>query len=160
MEFNLQKAVQQKYLPAGFYTAIELSHSKFNQVYRLVNNTAVVDLGGLDFEPYPLNFTPKSQGDNSVNSLVLSNVDQSVVKELVKAKDDEDIKVKVWFVILEEKDDNIFKEYEYAGKYIVSSVSVNKNTTSVSLDLDTSLKFNIGTIRFNNPNIFYNLNRT
>lgn len=159
MDYNLQKAVTQRYLPAGIYTLLELSHSKFDKTYRLVNNTESLEVDGEVFEPYPLNFKPKNQGDNSSNPLVLSNVDQTVVTELMKATENEDVVVKVWFAIVEKMDGQCFIEKRFAGKFIIDSVTITNEATSVSLDLDTSLKFNIGTIRFSNPTLFPNLNK-
>lgn len=159
MDFNLQKAIQQRYLPAGVYTLLEISHSKFDKVYNLINNTRSVEIEGTTYTPYPLGFKPRSQGDNSSNSLVLSNVDQSVIKELVKAKDNEDIKVKVWVALVEEKDGNCFIERKLAGTFIIDGVTVTTPSISMSLDLDTSLKFNIGSRRFDNPSDFPNLNK-
>lgn len=159
MDYNLQKAVQQKYLPAGIFTLLELSHSKFDKTYNLINNTRSVEIEGVTYEPYPLNFQQKNQGDNSSNPLVLSNVDQTVIRELVKAKDNEDVVVKVYFAIIEELDGICFAEKKFAGKFIIDNVSVTNAITSVSLDLDTSLGFNIGSIRFDNPVDFPNLNK-
>lgn len=163
MDYNLQKAIQQRYLPAGIYTLLELSHSKFDKTYRLVNDTRSIDVNidgqDLTFEPYPFNFKPKNQGDNTTNPLVLSNVDQTVVTELLKATEDEDVVVRVWLAIVEELDGKCFIEYRTAGKFIIDNVNITNATTSLSLDLDTSLKFNIGTLRFDNPNLFPNLNR-
>lgn len=159
MDFNLQKAIQQRYLPAGIYTLLDISHSKFDKTYNLINNTVPVDFDGVIYEPYPLDFKPKSQGDNSKSPLVLSNVDQTVVRELVKAKDDEDVKVKVWLAIVEKADGSCFVDRRLAGTFIIDNVSITDSATSMSLDLDTSLKINIGTIRFSNPSLFPNLNR-
>lgn len=159
MDYNLQKAITQRYLPAGIYTLLELSHSKFDKTYRLINNTESVEIDGEQFEPYPFNFKPKNQGDNSTNPLVLSNVVQTVVRELMKATENEDIVVRVWFAIIEKMDGQCFIERRFAGKFIVDDTSITNESTSLSLDLDTSLKFNIGTIRFSNPSLFPNLNK-
>jgi len=159
MDYNLQKAVQQRYLPAGIFTLLELSHSKFDKTYRLINNTKSIELDGLTYEPYPLDFKLKNQGDNSSNPLVLSNVDQTVVRELMKATDNEDVKVKVMIAIIEKVDNNIFIDKRDVGTFIIDNVTVTNETTSMALDLETSLKFNIGTVRFSNPVLFPNLNK-
>lgn len=159
MDYNLQKAIQQRYLPAGIFTLLELSHSNFNQTYYLVNNTESIEIEGQIFEPYPFNFKPKNQGDNTTSPLVLSNVDQTVVKEIMKARNNEDVVVRVWFAIIEKVDGNCFIERKSAGKFIIDNVQINKSTTSVALDLDTSLKFNIGSISFANSLQFPNLNK-
>lgn len=159
MEYNLQKAIQQRYLPAGIFTLLEISHSNFDKVYNLVNNTESIEIDGTTFEPYPFNFKPKNQGDNTVSPLVLSNVDQTVVKEIMKATNNEDVIVKVWFAIIEKLDNSCFVERKSAGKFIIDNVNITNGTTSMSLDLDTSLKFNIGSIGFGNPSMFPNLSK-
>ena len=159
MDYNLQKAVQQRYLPAGIFTRLELSQSNFNKTYNLINNTESVEIDGTTFEPYPFNFKPKNQGDNTTSPLIFSNVDQTVVKEIMKARTNEDVVVRVWFAIVEKMDGNIFIERKSAGKFIIDDLQITNESTSMSLDLDTSLKFNLGSIRFDNPTQFPNLNR-
>lgn len=159
MDFNLQKAIIQRYLPAGIYTMIELSHSNFDKTYRLIDNTEAVEIDGEVFEPYPLSFKPKNQGDNSTNPLALSNIDPTVVREIQKARTNEDVIVRVWLAIVEKVDNNSFMDRRYIGQYVIDNVAITNEATSMSLTLDTSLKFNIGTIRGKNNILFPNLNK-
>ena len=157
----MQKAIKSNYLPQGFYTMIELSHSGFTQTHYLVNNTKEIVHNGNTFLPYPFVYKQRAQGEVSSSELALSNIDKTVVQEIRRAKDtapNENIKIKLYLAQTEkQKDGTLLSDVVYKGQYNIISFSINKDATLATINLDLSLGYNLSTLRFGNVNIFKNL---
>lgn len=156
MNYENIKSAFSRQLGRGVHVLVEFSHSKFTDTFRLIDNTESVLVEGDTFEPYPFKFVQSTQGETSGASIILSNIDRTIVNELKKATDNESIVCTVWIANVEKVGDTLNVDRYSAGTFEVFSPVVTIDSTSLSLNLRISLDYNVGSLRYS-PVLFRNL---
>lgn len=152
---ELKKSAASRNLGRGIYILLELSHSKFDQTYRMIDNTESVTFGADTFEPFPFKFVPSTQGETSGASVALSNIDREISRQIKNATDNENITCKVWVCQIE-NNGQLNAQRTDNGEFEVESVLVNKDAVTLSLNMRISINYNASSQRFS-PSVFRNL---
>lgn len=152
--FELDKNSFSRYLGRGVCFLIELSHSSWEQVYYLTNNTAKVELDGKTYEPYPFDIVLPSQTEQQGTQIVLSNVHNlaaNLVNQTVNSN--ENIKLQLYIANVE----NDIAEKFNKGSFEIFSPQITSEAVSANINLRHSFDVNCGSMRYNRqlfPNLF------
>lgn len=152
--FELDKNSFSRYLGRGVCFLIELSHSSWEQVYYLTNNTKKVELGGKTYEPYPFDIVLPSQTEQQGTQIVLSNVHNlaaNLINQTVNSN--ENIKMQLYLANVE----NDVAEKFNKGTFEIFSPQITSEAVSANINLRHSFNVNCGSKRYNRqlfPNLY------
>lgn len=150
--FELDKNSFSRSLGRGVFMLLELSHSKFDETYYLINDTKELTIDGHTYLPFAFDITIPSQTEQDGTTFVFSNVNNTVANILTKAIDNENITMQIYLCNREE---NTADKIDF-GLYEITEPSITSETAQAKINVRHSLDYNIGTITYN-KNIFPNL---
>lgn len=143
--FELDKNSYSRYLGRNFVLLIELSHSLFNQTYRFINDTKVLIVDGLTFNPYPFDIILPSQTETQGTQIVLSNVQNlaaNAIQETIYSN--ENILLNLYFA---NRELQTAEKYD-AGLFEIQSVSITPESITGTLNIRHNLNVNLGSIHY------------
>lgn len=152
--FELEKNSFSRYLGRNVRFLIELSHSTWDQVYYLINDTRPLTIDGHTYEPYPFDLTLPAQTEQQGTKIVFSNI-QNLAAELIRQTIDsnENISLQLYLVNIETE---AAEKFDKGLFEIFSPQIVNENVTA-AINLRHSFEVNCGSIRYNRqlfPNLY------
>lgn len=152
--FEFDKNSYSRYLGRNFKMLIELTHSKFSEPFRFINDTKPLEIDALTFKPYPFDVVLPAQTEMQGTQIVMSNVQNLVANEIKKTiYTNENILVNLYFVNVETQ---AAEKYD-AGLFELESVQITPETVTGTINIRHNLNINIGSLRYNNqlfPNLF------
>jgi len=152
--FELDKNSFSRYLGRTVCMFLELEHSNFPQIFRLVNNTKAIEVDGKTFEPFPFDIILPSQTEQQGTQIVLSNINNYIANEIKKVvNSNEDIHLQLYIGNIETQEVELYDK----GHFIVTEPVITPESVTATVNIDHCLDYNLGTIRFNRqlfPNLY------
>ena len=152
--FELDKNSFSRYLGRGVNLCIELSHSEWEKVYYLVNDTKTLELDGKTYEPYPFDIVLPSQTEQQGTQIVLSNI-QNLAANLIKQTVNSNENILLQLYIVNRETDTAEKIDK--GLFEIFNPQITNEMVSATINLRHSFNINCGSMRYNRqlfPNLF------
>lgn len=152
--FELDKNSFSRYLGRGLCLLVEISHSQLPQTYYLINNIKDVTIDGQLYQAYPFDVILPSQTEQSGTKITLSNVNNTISKELVAIVDsNENVIVQLYIANIE---DNASEKIN-KGSFELTEIAITNEVVTGTINIRNCLDINLGSIRYNKqlfPNLF------
>ncbi len=155
MKTNLLKSITSLRQARGHYDIIKISHSGFSQDWYFINNSEDLEYNGNIYLSFPFALTSSGQKEQLGASVVLSNIDNRIAKELSNAVSfpNENIRLEHTRITLEVFGNKLTAgETGITGSYEVISPSITKEAVTFLLNVRNSLSINSGSLTFNSTN--------
>ena len=108
--FELDKNSFSRYLGRGLCLLVEISHSQLPQTYYLINNIKDVNIDGQVYHAYPFDVILPSQTEQSGTKITLSNINNTISKELAAIVDsNENVIVQLYIANIEDNANEILE---------------------------------------------------
>lgn len=152
--FELDKNSFSRYLGRNVNLCIELSHSSWNEVYCLTNDTQALTVDNITYQPYPFDLTLPSQTEQQGTMLVMSNVHNlaaNLVQQTINSN--ENILLQLYLV---NREMEVAERYD-KGLFEIFGISITNEAVQANINLRQSFDINCGSMRYNRqlfPNLF------
>lgn len=152
--FELDKNSFSRYLGRGLCLLVEISHSQLPQTYYLINNIKDITIDGQLYQAYPFDVILPSQTEQSGTKITLSNINNTISKELAAIVDsNENVIVQLYIANIEDNANEKINK----GSFELTEIAITNEVVTGTINIRNCLDINLGSIRYNKqlfPNLF------
>lgn len=152
--FELDKNSFSRYLGRGLCLLVKISHSQLPQTYYLINNIKDITIDGQLYQAYPFDVILPSQTEQSGTKITLSNINNTISKELVAIVDsNENVIVQLYIANIEDNANEKINK----GSFELTEIAITNEVVTGTINIRNCLDINLGSIRYNKqlfPNLF------
>ena len=152
--FELDKNSFSRYLGRGLCLLVEISHSQLPQTYYLINNIKDITIDGQLYQAYPFDVILPSQTEQSGTKITLSNINNTISKELVAIVDsNENVIVQLYIANIEDNANEKINK----GSFELTEIAITNEVVTGTINIRNCLDINLGSIRYNKqlfPNLY------
>lgn len=152
--FELDKNSFSRYLGRGLCLLVKISHSQLPQTYYLINNIKDITIDGQLYQAYPFDVILPSQTEQSGTKITLSNINNTISKELVAIVDsNENVIVQLYIANIEDNANEKINK----GSFELTEIAITNEVVTGTINIRNCLDINLGSIRYNKqlfPNLY------